>query len=59
MIGAIAGDIIGSVYEWDNIKTKKFVLFLKGVFSPTTQYSPWPWPTVSSQARPMPRKGQE
>ena len=24
MIGAIAGDIIGSVYEWHNIKTKKF-----------------------------------
>lgn len=27
MIGAIAGDIIGSVYEWDNIKTKQFDLF--------------------------------
>jgi ADP-ribosylglycohydrolase len=27
MIGAIAGDIIGSVYEWNNIKTKKFDLF--------------------------------
>ncbi|HEB13138.1 MAG TPA: ADP-ribosylglycohydrolase family protein [Actinobacteria bacterium] len=27
MIGAIAGDIIGSVYEWDNIKTKSFDLF--------------------------------
>jgi ADP-ribosylglycohydrolase len=27
MIGAIAGDIIGSVYEWNNIKTKDFVLF--------------------------------
>ena len=27
MIGAIAGDIIGSVYEWKNIKTKKFPLF--------------------------------
>ena len=27
MIGAIAGDIIGSVYEWDNIKTKEFELF--------------------------------
>ena len=26
MIGAIAGDIIGSVYEWKNIKTKKFSL---------------------------------
>ncbi len=27
MIGAIAGDIIGSIYEWDNIKTKGFRLF--------------------------------
>jgi ADP-ribosylglycohydrolase len=27
MIGAISGDIIGSVYEWNNIKTKQFPLF--------------------------------
>jgi len=27
MIGAIAGDIIGSIYEWRNIKTKDFSLF--------------------------------
>ncbi|MBN1906776.1 MAG: ADP-ribosylglycohydrolase family protein [Deltaproteobacteria bacterium] len=27
MIGAIAGDIIGSVYEFNNIKTKSFPLF--------------------------------
>jgi ADP-ribosylglycohydrolase len=27
MIGAIAGDIIGSIYEWHNIKTKEFDLF--------------------------------
>ena len=27
MIGAIAGDVIGSVYEWNNIKTKRFELF--------------------------------
>ncbi|MBN1363325.1 MAG: ADP-ribosylglycohydrolase family protein [Syntrophaceae bacterium] len=27
MIGAVAGDIIGSVYEWHHIKTKDFVLF--------------------------------
>ena len=27
MIGAIAGDIIGSIYEWSNIKTKDFPLF--------------------------------
>lgn len=27
MIGAIAGDIIGSVYEWNRIKTKQFDLF--------------------------------
>lgn len=27
MLGAIVGDIIGSVYEFDNIKTKDFPLF--------------------------------
>lgn len=27
MIGAIAGDIIGSAYEWHNIKSKEFELF--------------------------------
>jgi ADP-ribosylglycohydrolase len=27
MIGAIAGDIIGSVYEWHNIRTTDFPLF--------------------------------
>ncbi|MFN2342858.1 MAG: ADP-ribosylglycohydrolase family protein, partial [Desulfonatronovibrio sp.] len=27
MIGAIAGDIVGSVFEWNNIKTKNFELF--------------------------------
>lgn len=32
MIGAIAGDIIGSVYEWDPIKTKDFPLFSSGCF---------------------------
>lgn len=26
MIGAIFGDVVGSIYEWDNIKTKKFDL---------------------------------
>lgn len=28
MIGAIAGDMIGSVYEWNSIKTKIFPLFI-------------------------------
>ncbi|MDD2192693.1 MAG: ADP-ribosylglycohydrolase family protein, partial [Bacteroidales bacterium] len=32
MIGSIAGDIIGSVYEWDNIKTKEFPLFTERCF---------------------------
>jgi len=30
MIGAIAGDIVGSIYEWENIKTTEFPLFGKG-----------------------------
>lgn len=24
MLGAIIGDIVGSIYEWHNIKTKEF-----------------------------------
>ena len=32
MIGAIVGDIVGSVYEWNNIKTKDFELFRKDCF---------------------------
>ena len=27
MIGAIVGDIVGDIYEFDNIKTKDFPLF--------------------------------
>lgn len=27
MLGAIAGDIVGSIYEWNNIKSKDFPLF--------------------------------
>ena len=30
MLGAIIGDIIGSVYEWNNIKTTEFPLFSRG-----------------------------
>jgi type I restriction enzyme M protein len=30
MIGAIIGDIVGSRFEWKNIKTKSFKLFVKG-----------------------------
>ena len=32
MLGAIIGDIVGSVYEWDNIKTKDFSLFTDKCF---------------------------
>ncbi len=32
MLGAIVGDIVGSVYEWNNIKTKEFPLFRKDCF---------------------------
>lgn len=32
MIGAIIGDIVGSVYEWQNIKTKDFPLFRDDCF---------------------------
>ena len=37
MLGAIAGDVIGSVYEWDRIKTTDFPLFDPGcVFTDDT-----------------------
>ena len=32
MLGAIVGDIVGSIYEWNNIKTKDFPLFRKDCF---------------------------
>lgn len=32
MLGAIAGDIIGSIYEFGNIKTKDFILFQDNCF---------------------------
>jgi ADP-ribosylglycohydrolase len=30
MVGAIAGDVIGSVFEWNNVKTTEFPLFSPG-----------------------------
>jgi len=37
MLGAIVGDIVGSVYEWNNIKTKDFSLFSeRGFFTDDT-----------------------
>lgn len=32
MLGAIVGDIVGSVYEWNNIKSKDFPLFSEKCF---------------------------
>ena len=32
MLGAIIGDVVGSVYEWNNIKTKDFDLFKTNCF---------------------------
>jgi ADP-ribosylglycohydrolase len=32
MIGAITGDIVGSVYEWHNIKSKEFPFFTEQCF---------------------------
>ena len=37
MLGVVIGDIVGSVYEWNNIKTKEFPLFSKdGSFTDDT-----------------------
>ena len=32
MLGAIFGDMAGSIYEWDNIKTKDFPLLKSSCF---------------------------
>ena len=32
MLGAMVGDIVGSVYEWSNIKTIDFPLFREDFF---------------------------
>ena len=32
MLGAIIGDIVGSIYEWDRIKTKEFEFFTQECF---------------------------
>ena len=43
MLGAIIGDIVGSVYEWNNIKTKDFPLFRKDCFFTDNTVSPNRW----------------
>ena len=43
MLGAIVGDIVGSVYEWDNIKTKDFPLFRDDCFFTDDTVSPNRW----------------
>ena len=40
MLGALVGDIVGSVYEWDNIKTKDFPLFREDCFCAGGPVSP-------------------
>ena len=53
MIGAIIGDTVGSIYEFDNIKTKDFELIKDGI-SPTDDsiltFATWHTP-VSMNAR--------
>ena len=43
MLGAIIGDVIGSVYEWNNIKTKDFPLFREDCFFTDDTVSPNRW----------------
>lgn len=38
MYGAMVGDTIGSIYEWSNIKTKKFPLFWHNCFPTDDSY---------------------
>ena len=51
MLGAIIGDIVGSVYEWNNIKTKDFPLFRHGWYGKFEPLSVWvcSWNVVNPQ----------
>ena len=40
MLVATVGDIVGSVYEWNNIKTKDFPLFREDSFFTDDTVSP-------------------
>ena len=37
MLGAIIGDVDGSVYEWNNIKTRTFLYFGRTAFLQMTR----------------------
>ena len=43
MLGAIVGVIVGSVYKWNNIKTKDFPLFRKDCLFTDDTISPNRW----------------
>ena len=43
MIGAIVGDVVGSVYEFNNIKTKDFPFFQQRAVLLTTRSVLWEW----------------
>ena len=43
MLVAIIGDTVGSVYEWNNIKTKDFPLFREDCFFTDDTVSPNRW----------------
>lgn len=45
MIGDIIGNVVGSNYEFRNIKAKQFELFSKAVAIQTTASCLWPRPT--------------
>jgi len=51
MFGAVIGDVTGSVYEWDLIKTQDFPLFSPPATSPTTPFSPSQPPATPAATR--------
>ena len=46
MLGAIAGDLIGSVHEFVATKTTDFPLFVAKASSLTTRFLPFEWRTA-------------
>lgn len=45
MLGSIVGDIVGSIYEFNNIKTKDFVFFAEQMEFTDDTFSLSPLPT--------------
>ena len=51
MLGAIIGDIAGSKYEFNNVRTEEFELMGPAATTRTTPFAPWPSPKLTMAFR--------